>query len=329
MPLAAVRALWLCVLLALPSGSLLSPTPSAGQALTREDLSQLRRTVADRVETMVLLGGDSGVSGGAYSFRTETNIDLDLTKIGGSGSLMAPRPIGGSGVAWSPVLLGNLGFLEADNTIQHGTIAGNLSRTNTRAIELGSGARFYFGRSVSVAPKLALIYARTTNEFLPRNAAGSTFASRFSGLLVDWHLNSMTLVPSIDVMVDWQMGRTHFEFVSDFHTYWLWTFGESSPVVDFDGASQVWLNSIDVDVPLGVKILGRELRSGGYFSRAELFGDIEEALRTSHIHTINGRLVVDLTDRVWKTSWLGFGGSYFWGPDFTGWSAGVDIKMNF
>lgn len=39
--------------------------------------------------------------------------------------------------------------------------------------------------------------------------------------------------------------------------------------------------------------------------------------------------MVDLLGAVWKVEWLGIGGSYFWGENFSGWTVGADIRMKF
>jgi len=82
-------------------------------------------------------------------------------------------------------------------------------------------------------------------------------------------------------------------------------------------------------VPLGWKLFDRELHTGGFFSRTELFGNAAEGLNENHIYTVNGRFVMDLLGKVWKVRWLGLGASYFFGDHFDGWSAGLDLRFQF
>jgi hypothetical protein len=89
------------------------------------------------------------------------------------------------------------------------------------------------------------------------------------------------------------------------------------------------VNKLDVDVPLGLKILGRELHTGGFVSRTEVFGDAAHGLNTDYAYTANGRLVFDFLGKLWKLKWFGLGASYFWGHDLGGWSAGVDMRFQF
>jgi hypothetical protein len=84
-----------------------------------------------------------------------------------------------------------------------------------------------------------------------------------------------------------------------------------------------------VDAPLGLKLLGRELHTGGFASRTELFGGAAEGLNANHLYTFNGRLVLDLLGAVWKVRWVGLGFTYFLTDHFSGWSAGVDMRFRF
>jgi hypothetical protein len=76
-------------------------------------------------------------------------------------------------------------------------------------------------------------------------------------------------------------------------------------------------------------LFGHELRTGGYLERTQLYGDLKEGLNTSYINEVHGRLVLDFLNQLWLTQWIGIGGSYYWGQNFVGWSAGVDFMLVF
>jgi hypothetical protein len=84
-----------------------------------------------------------------------------------------------------------------------------------------------------------------------------------------------------------------------------------------------------VDVPIGLTLFGQELHTGRFFSRTEFYGDVRTGLDDDHMYQIHGRLVLDLIDKLWKTKWLGLGGSYLWGSTFHAWTVGADIPMIF
>ena len=100
-------------------------------------------------------------------------------------------------------------------------------------------------------------------------------------------------------------------------------------MVEVNGDSHTWENRIDADVPLGWKLLGRELHTGGFFSRTELFGGAADGLNTDHIYTLSGRFVMDILGKIPKMRWLGLGVSYFFADHFDGWSAGVNLRFQF
>jgi hypothetical protein len=91
----------------------------------------------------------------------------------------------------------------------------------------------------------------------------------------------------------------------------------------------MWANKIDVDYPLGVELWGHELRTGGYFSRTDLFGGLESGMNTDAYYDAHLRLTLDFLGELWKVKWLGIGVSHLWGGDFTGWSYGVDAAFRF
>ena len=81
-------------------------------------------------------------------------------------------------------------------------------------------------------------------------------------------------------------------------------------------------------MPLGLHVFGRELHTGGFVSRTEIFGNAAQGFDTSYTYTANSRLVLDFLGKIWKVKWVGLGFSYFWGHNIGGWSAGLDMRFN-
>jgi len=81
--------------------------------------------------------------------------------------------------------------------------------------------------------------------------------------------------------------------------------------------------------PWGAGFSGAKLHTGGFFARTEMFGGIAAGLNADHSYTVNGRLVLDLLGKLWKVRWLGVGASYFFSDNFSGWSAGLDLRFKF
>jgi hypothetical protein len=106
----------------------------------------------------------------------------------------------------------------------------------------------------------------------------------------------------------------------------LWS---SNPSVNLNGNSGSLDTKIDVDVPLGRKLFGHELHTGGYGSRTDLVGGLNVGLDTQHINEIHGRLVLDYLNPLWKCQWIGIGGSYPRGPNIAGWTVGADLAFHF
>jgi hypothetical protein len=292
-------------------------------------IDQLQQVIGNRVELGTILGGDYAAAGGIYSFRGGNVADLSLTRLGGGGDVASPGPLGLGGIKWAPVLQGNLGQFQADNEFKNGYLQGNRTSYDTHAVQAGGGARFYFTERLSFAPTISGIYGHTENNFDPRNPAGELVKMVATGTLVDWKVDTWSVVPALDLRYDWTWGRTTFEFRSRFNFFHTESFQSTSPVVGVNGDSQTWENKLDADVPLGWKLLGGELHTGGFFSRTELFGGAAEGLNASSFYTFNGRFVFDPNGKLWKLRWFGLGASYFWGNQFQGWSAGLDLALRF
>jgi hypothetical protein len=308
---------------------LLGAATSAFAQLPPNAVSQFQQVVGSRVEAATLLGGDYGVAGGVYSFHGGDQADLSIEKLGGGGIVMEPSSLGIGDMKWAPILQGNIGHLTAENHFNAGYLEGNRSSYDLTAVELGGGARFYFTDYFSLAPTVSGIYGYTENQFTPQNAVGNYVKSVASGTFVDWNMDTWSVVPSMDLNYVFHWRRTTFEFSSRYNYFHTESFNSSSPVVGVNGDSHTWANKLDVDVPLGWKLFDRELHTGGFFSRTELFGGAADGLNADHIYTVNGRLVMDMLGHVWKVQWLGVGCSYFWGDHFDGWSIGADVRFKF
>jgi len=294
-----------------------------------EAIAQFRETIGGRIEAVTVLGGDFGAGGGIYTFRGGTLANVGVTKIGGGGNVAAARPLGSGDIDWAPVLLGNLGDVWAENSFQSGYLEGNQMRYEIRAIEGGGGARFYLGDHFSFAPTLAGIYGRIQNEFQPHNAVGDLVKRAASGTFVDWTLETWSVVPGLTVNYEWYWGRTLFDLSSRYNFFHTESFNGSSPIISVDGNSDTWENKLDADIPLGLKVFGLELHTGGFMSRTELWGGVAQGLNSGHFYAVNGRLVLDCLGKAWALRWFGFGASYFWSETIGGWSAGLDVRLQF
>lgn len=307
----------------------------AQQPLTPAEISNLRNLTGNRIETATILGGDYGVNGASFSGNnTYSSSTLDLQKFGGSGDIGNPKPLWNLPIGWQPRLQGSMGYLTADqsfNSISLTNLVGTESKIHDFSIQFGGGVRLWFNNQFSIAPTIMGMYGHTENTFYPHanaNAAALQPSAKAAGV-VDWSADTWTIRPAMDIQYLYTWHRTIFTLSSDptyFHTE---SFSASNPNVNVNGDSETWMNKIDVDVPLGKDLWGHELRTGGYFSRTEFYGDIKNGLNSDHLYEIHGRLVLDYLNQLWKVQWIGIGGSYLWGNHFDGYSFGLDIAFRF
>ena len=311
--------------------SLVLVTVARSQTLD-EIKSQFNNVVGSRVETLTILGGDYGVSGGSFkSFRDPNGkTELSLNKFGGYGDIGDPQPIGNTGIGFQPRLQGEMGYSEAKKVYTSGDLQGDVTKYKTFAIQFGGGGRFWFGDHFSVAPTFMGMYGHSKNIYTANNPDTLALAPEADSLgYINWTADTWTVRPAGNIQYVYTWHRTIFTLSSDYTYYHTESFHTSTSLLKINGDSETWKNQIDVDVPLGKMLWGHELRTGGYFNRQELFDGIKSGMGTDHLYEIHPRLVLDFLGELWKVQWIGIGGSYMWGGPISGWSFGADIAFRF
>jgi Solitary outer membrane autotransporter beta-barrel domain len=279
-----------------------------------------------------VLGGDYLMGGGTYHSTGAGHSDatFGISKFGGSGEFNTMSQVGDWPIGWRPILQGNMGTVNLTNHLMSGILAGDVSKTKTFAIQFGGGARLWFTDEFSVAPTIMGMYGHAKNSYTANSAFMLANLPKAKEVgLVDWSADTWTVRPSVDLEYIYTVGRTLVTFSSDptyFHTE---SFKTSSTNININGDSWFVANKIDVDIPLSRMVFGHELRSGGYLERSQFYGALKDGLSTAYINEAHGRVVLDFLNELWLTQWIGLGGSYYWGANITGWSAGVDFMIVF
>ena len=320
----------------LRSGTVLALVLTAGvaraQTLPPGALEQLDHLVGSRVETFAVLDTQSGASGGTYTSKLN-DTDLAITRVTGRGDVAEKRPLGDSGILWSPVLEGGVGYGTFENNFGTGALVGNQSTVDSLAVFLGGGVRFTVWEHLSLAPTFGVIYAHTENDFDARNDAGRELL-RLAGSdavndLVNWSADTFTLVPGIELRYRRLFGTIQLTLTSRFKYFHTEPIERSTSALSFESTSQWWFNEVDVEWRMPLYLWGRQLRTGGYFARSELFGGLEDSFGTSYFYQSGGRLVMDVQGLLWKLEYVGIGAGYFWSDQFSGWTIGAEISFAF
>lgn len=304
--------------------------------ITPEQASQLRDAIGNRVEALTILGGDYGIAGadfrstGKFSFGESADASIRVTKLGGAGDIGDPQPLGSLAVGWQPRLQGNMGYLDGTQTLHSSLVEGDVTKIRTSGVEFGGGARFWVTDRLSFAPTLMGLYGHSAETYTANSAFMRANLENARELgLVDWNADTWTVITGVDTEYVMRWDRTIVTLSSQPVYYHTETFQSSNSHVNIQGDSGSWSNMIDVDIPLGMQLYGHELRSGGYYRWVGFYGDLRDGFQRSNLNEIHGRLVLDVLNQLWKVQWIGIGASYLWGPDITGWSAGLDVVFRF
>ena len=308
--------------------------PAAGHGqITPGQANLIREGINDRIEALTILGGDYILGGGQYHSTGTggpSDYTADVTKFGGSGEFADLRQLGDFNIAWRPRVQGNMGTVDWHNTFTAPLLEGDVSKTKAFGIQFGGGARFWFTDEFSIAPTIMGMYGHTTNEYTARSAFMlENLADAKAMGLIDWSADTWTIRPAVNFQYEYTWRRSVITLSSDVMYYHTGILQSSNSNIDVEGDSELWSNKLDIDVPLNRMVFGHELRTGGYLERTDLFGNLRSGLNSNTINEVHGRLVLDFLNELWLTQWIGLGGSYYWGPNVTGWSAGIDFYLVF
>jgi hypothetical protein len=311
------------------------PAPTQAQGISPAQAALIRNVIGARVEAMTILGGDFGLSDGSFHSTGAldgmgADVDTSVTKVGGDGDVGDPMPLGDLNIGWQPRLQGSMGYLESSDHLQARPLGGDTSELKTFAIEFGGGARFWTSQNLSFAPTVMALYGHTDNTYFAYSQFGRQDLAYLQQLgLADWSVDTWSVRPAVNVQYIVPLERALITFSSDPTGFFTHGFNRSNVREKVGGDSGLVVNKIDVDIPLDVELYGHELRSGGYLSRTDLFGDLKEGLGVEHVNEVHARLVLDFLNQLWKLQWLGVGASYLWGTNINGWTVGADVAFRF
>ena len=312
------------------------PTSAEAQ-VSPAQATLLENAIGARVEALTILGGDFGLSDGSFRSAGDLRpgqpdeVETRVTKLGGDGDVGDPVPLSfDQNIGWQPRLQGNMGYVDSANHLQSPLLAGDTSELRTFAIEFGGGARFWTTDRFSLAPTIMVLYGRTEDDYTAQSAFAQRNISDLRQLgLADWSIDTWTLRPALNIQYIVNLDRVIITLSSDPTGFYTHGFFRSNIHLRVGGDSGLVTNKIDLDIPLGVELYDHELRTGGYVSRTDLFGDLKTGLDVQHLNELHGRIVLDFLNQLWKLQWLGVGASYLWGTNISGWTVGADVAFRF
>ncbi|MEN6621589.1 MAG: hypothetical protein ABFD50_08590 [Smithella sp.] len=301
-------------------------TLAAGQA-EQAQLDHFNTVLRSKVETVAILDGEDGAVSGLYTFRNKSS--LNIVKFGGRNSLGNPKAIGETGLKWTPLLGAHLGYSESKNEFTDiPWLAGNTDTYTSYALGLEAGARIFLTDHVSVAPVLGIIYSQTNSSFSAGTPAGSEMKRIYGGQLVDWWVDTLSLVPSMELQYQ-RIFAENWKLTLTTNYAWFWTndIARTSIYQKISGNSSYWDNRADLDIRLPWKLFGFPLHTGGFVSAAILGDDLREGLDSDAIYIFNGRFGVGDLKGLCKLGRIGMGASYIRANNFYGFSWGLDISF--
>jgi hypothetical protein len=309
---------------------LVGTLPATGRAqpsLPPGVVAQLNQAIGQRVEATAVLATQSTVSRIGLGW-TVNDADGAIYKVPWKFELHDARPLGESGLKWTPVLEGGAGYGSFVNHFNQSVLAGNESRYQTGAVSFGAGPRFYFGDSgFSLLPAFDLLYAYTDNDFTANTLLGQIVAA--DGRYVNWQAQTLSLVPSFEARYQNTFERWTPEVTSSFVYFATRPITSSTSALNFISSSMAWANKVDLDYQTPWAAWSCPFHVGVNYTFTELYGGLRESLGTTHYSQADARVTLDLLGKVWKIHTVGLSGGYFWCAAFKGYSIGLEGSMKF
>ena len=293
-------------------------------------ISNFSKLATARSETLAIMGGDGAASGGTYHFYDD-GTTLNIYKLGGRGAWGDGFRIGDSEVTWQPRLGGEIGVINGDNEFKDNPVlTGNTERFATTALGFETGVQLNISKELQVGAMLGMIYAHSESTFNAGTALGGQLKQQYAGQLFDWDIDTVSLVPSIDLQYQWLINRdVKLTLLSRFAWFKTWSVASSSAYLRGSGNSFDFENRADLDLRLPITLFGFPLHTGGYVALDLLGDNFRDTVGTSTMYTVNSRLVLGDLDRLWKLHWLGIGVSYIAAKTFYGYSLGLEARLQF
>lgn len=287
---------------------------------------QLDEVIGRRVETTAVLGTQSAASGGGYGWKAN-DADGEIFRVPWKFELHDPRPLGDTGMSWTPVFQGGFGYGRFVNHFNDKVLVGNESRYTTTALAVGTGPRLYFGDGFSVLPALDFLHAYTVNSFRAQNPLGELVSQLADGTFINWRAHTMTFVPSFELRYRKTFGDWTPEFTSTFAYFNTIPISRSTDALSFTSHSMLWANRIDLDYRTPIRLFDRPLHVSGDFTWVELYDGLREALASDYFLRAAGQVKLDVLGKLWKAETVGLGGGYFWSNNFNGFSVGLEASL--
>jgi len=310
----------LCLSLSFETVRAANPTAS----LAQQERSQIDTVIGQSVETLSVLSTQSAISTGGYKFSIHET-DGQATRAPWTIDLAPREPLGDTGLSWTPVFSGGVGYADFTDHFVDKPLEGNASEYQTLAAAVGLGPRIYFTPEFSVLPSMGLIYGYTQNNFHALNPLGDEFEQAQRNGLVDWHVQTMTITPSIELRYLVKPDPWEFTLFSTYAYFDTWPIERSTSALSFRSNSGSWVNGADLDFRTQYRLFDCPVHLGGRFALTDLYGGLRQSLATSNFYQIGGRITLDTRGKIPLIDRLGVGIAYVWGEGFHGYSVGIEL----
>jgi hypothetical protein len=118
------------------------------------------------------------------------------------------------------------------------------------------------------------------NDFDAQNDLGRQVVqlagSKGADNILNWSADTLTIVPGIEARYRHLFSPVQVTVRSLFKYFNTNPIERSTTALSFESSSEWWLNELDLEWRMPLYLWGRQLRTGAYVSRSEIFGGAED-----------------------------------------------------
>ena len=200
------------------------------------------------------------------------------------------------------------------------------SKFKSFLVSAGAGYRFYLSDSFYLWPKMAASYANIKNRHQYKSQFSiDNIRPLLEGRGTNWSIDALSINPSLEAKYSHTAGDYKYGIRSTVNLNWIKTTNVDSDLQRLHTNSHFWINTLSVGRVVDWKIADKPVFLEGQLSRVQLFGDADDALGTSYINRIGGRVLFHTKSKIDWLKRISFDFSYSFGKNFEGVNVGFSL----
>lgn len=223
------------------------------------------------------------------------------------------------------------GFTAYSTSTEYLTLdnATNKDRSKTTLYSIGFGLSYKTKLSDhwTIWPKAIVSFQHFDNKYQYSSEYTQLLRPLFEGRIANWEFDSYTINPSVEAEYTSTYGEYTSTLSSKISLNHIQTTNLNTKIHDVTLNGNFWSTRYRLGRAYNISISPHPIYLEGSLSRTQLYGDGDDALRTSYIHKIGGRIGISSLRKFRLIQSLSIDLSLSEGVDFKGYSIGFSFNQ--